>query len=124
MGTLQGSKGCVGKYSSDGKYQTNFTKVPGVPEGKFTLYPHLIKNYFLHIYRNNNVIMSSYFSLYIFQISYPSVTKLQKEGALTEEKVLDHAVKMMNIVQECNVLLKWMMLHTAPLSPGNVVILA
>ena len=47
------------------------------------------------------------------------MTKLQKEGALTEEKVLDHAVKMMNLVQECNVLLKWMMLHTAPLSQGN-----
>ena len=52
-------------------------------------------------------------------MSYPSVSKLQKEGALTEEKVLDHAVKMMNLVQECNVTLKWMMLHTAPLSPSN-----
>ena len=25
----------------------------------------------------------------------------------------------MNLVQECNVTLKWMMLHTAPLSPSN-----
>ena len=51
--------------------------------------------------------------------SVPYLSKLQKEGALTEEKVLDHAVKMMNLVQECNVTLKWMMLHTAPLSPSN-----
>ena len=51
------------------------------------------------------------------------MTKLQKEGALTEEKVLDHAVKMMNLVQECNVLLKWMMLHTAPLSQGTILFL-
>ena len=49
------------------------------------------------------------------------VLKLQKEGALTEEKVLDHAVKMMNLVQECNVTLRWMMLHTAPLSPSKYI---
>ena len=64
--------------------------------------------------KDNNICHLLYLQEY-----YPSVSKGQKEGALTEEKVLDHAVKMMNIVQECNVTLKWMMLHTTPLSPSK-----
>ena len=34
-----------------------------------------------------------------------------KEGALTEEYVLDHIPKLMNCLRDCNVTLRWLMLH-------------
>lgn len=46
----------------------------------------------------------------------PDTKKLLQEGALTEENVLDSAVKVMNVARECNVTLRWTMLHTTPLS--------
>ncbi|XP_067001738.2 WASH complex subunit 5 [Anabrus simplex] len=52
----------------------------------------------------------------------PQTQQLLKEGALAEESVLDHISKVINIVRECNVTLRWLMLHTATLgtaSAGN-----
>ncbi|XP_023214249.1 WASH complex subunit 5-like, partial [Centruroides sculpturatus] len=48
----------------------------------------------------------------------PQVEQLLKEGSLTEEIVLDNVPKLMNIVRECNVTLRWMLLHTSVLSPS------
>ncbi|XP_014669948.1 PREDICTED: WASH complex subunit strumpellin-like [Priapulus caudatus] len=42
----------------------------------------------------------------------PIVQQCLKEGALTEELVLDRIPKLMNTIRECNVVLRWMMLHT------------
>ncbi|RWS06411.1 WASH complex subunit strumpellin-like protein, partial [Dinothrombium tinctorium] len=44
----------------------------------------------------------------------PQIQQLLKEGALTEETVLDNVSKLINIIRECNVSLKWIMLHTTP----------
>lgn len=52
----------------------------------------------------------------------PSVRQLLKEGALTEEAVLDHIPKLMNVLRECNVTLRWIILHTVALYPGNLTI--
>ena len=50
----------------------------------------------------------------------PDTQKLLQEGALTPENVLDSSVKVLNIIRECNVTLRWLMLHTTNLSPlGN-----
>lgn len=48
----------------------------------------------------------------------PQVEQLLKEGSLTEEIVLDNVPKLMNIVRECNVTLRWMLLHTSSLYPS------
>lgn len=42
--------------------------------------------------------------------------QLLQEGALNEDVVLDHVNKVVNVVRECNVTLRWLMLHTAALS--------
>merc|ERR1712223_1252403 len=47
----------------------------------------------------------------------PDTQKLLQEGALTPENVLDSSVKVLNIIRECNVTLRWLMLHTTNLSP-------
>lgn len=44
----------------------------------------------------------------------PQAQQLLKEGALTEETVLDGISKIMNILRECNVTLRWLMLHASP----------
>ncbi|XP_047110859.1 LOW QUALITY PROTEIN: WASH complex subunit 5 [Schistocerca piceifrons] len=46
----------------------------------------------------------------------PQTQQLLKEGVLVEENVLDHVSKVTNIIRECNVTLRWLMLHTA--APG------
>ncbi|PSN50014.1 WASH complex subunit 5 [Blattella germanica] len=46
----------------------------------------------------------------------PHTQQLLKEGALTEENLLDHVSKVTNVVRECNVTLRWLMLHVA--TPG------
>ncbi|KAG1662783.1 WASH complex subunit 5 [Nymphon striatum] len=48
----------------------------------------------------------------------PDARKLLKEGALTEEAVLDHIPKLMNVLRECNVTLRWIILHTVALYPA------
>nr|CAD7398867.1 unnamed protein product [Timema poppensis] len=42
----------------------------------------------------------------------PQTQQLSKEGALVEDNVLDHVNKVINIARECNVTLRWIMLHT------------
>ncbi|GFW82443.1 WASH complex subunit 5 [Trichonephila clavipes] len=46
----------------------------------------------------------------------PQVEQLLKEGALSEEIVLDNVPKLLNVARECNVTLRWLLLHTVPLS--------
>ncbi|XP_065308366.1 WASH complex subunit 5 [Dermacentor albipictus] len=51
----------------------------------------------------------------------PRLQHLLKEGALEEEFVLDSVPKLLNTVRECNVTLRWMLLHTVNLSQGFIV---
>lgn len=39
--------------------------------------------------------------------------QLLKDGALTEENVLDHTNKILNLARECNVTIRWIILHTS-----------
>ncbi|KAG8184568.1 hypothetical protein JTE90_007684 [Oedothorax gibbosus] len=48
----------------------------------------------------------------------PQIEQLLKEGALSEEVVLDNVPKLLNVARECNVTLRWLLLHTVPLSPS------
>ena len=47
------------------------------------------------------------------------VQKYLKEGVLREDFVLDNIPKLMNALRECNVTLRWVMLHTAALTPSK-----
>ncbi|XP_059147627.1 WASH complex subunit 5-like isoform X2 [Physella acuta] len=48
----------------------------------------------------------------------PVLSKYLKEGVLKEEFVLDSIQKLMNVLREGNVTLRWLMLHSAALSPS------
>lgn len=63
---------------------------------------------------NINVIYTSLF----LQKLIPHTQQLLKEGALVEENVLDHVSKVTNVVRECNVTLRWLMLHASMPGPG------
>lgn len=39
--------------------------------------------------------------------------QLLKDGALTEENVLDHTSKILNLARECNATIRWLILHTS-----------
>lgn len=43
--------------------------------------------------------------------------QLLKEGVLSEEFLLDNTQKLMNVIRQCNLTLRWMLLHTNPLTP-------
>ncbi|GAB6028824.1 WASH complex subunit 5 [Chamberlinius hualienensis] len=45
------------------------------------------------------------------------VAQLLKEGVLVEDTLLDRANKITNLLRECNVTLRWLLLHTNILSP-------
>ena len=49
----------------------------------------------------------------------PALNQYLKEGVLREDFVLDNIPKLMNVMRECNVTLRWMMLHTSALSPSE-----
>ncbi|KAG8225241.1 hypothetical protein J437_LFUL008778 [Ladona fulva] len=49
----------------------------------------------------------------------PQTQKVLKEGALTEDSLLDHQAKVIGLVRECNVTLRWLMLHSANLTNGG-----
>lgn len=51
----------------------------------------------------------------------PGIQNLVEEGALTEDQILDNSQKVINLVREANVTLRWLMLHTAPLSLGWLI---
>ncbi|XP_055343798.1 WASH complex subunit 5-like [Paramacrobiotus metropolitanus] len=44
--------------------------------------------------------------------------QLLKEGSLTEENAINNVSKLLNLVRDCNVTVRWLMLHTAPLTPA------
>ncbi|ELU12274.1 hypothetical protein CAPTEDRAFT_155968 [Capitella teleta] len=48
----------------------------------------------------------------------PMLSQYLKEGVLREDYVLDNIPKLMNTMRECNVTIRWIMLHTAALSTG------
>lgn len=48
----------------------------------------------------------------------PQVTQILKEGALSEDTILAHSNNLLNLLRECNVVLRWLLLHTAPLTSG------
>ncbi|KAK6645588.1 hypothetical protein RUM43_001868 [Polyplax serrata] len=54
-----------------------------------------------------------------FQKLLPSIQNLVQEGALTEDQILDNSQKVINLIREANVTLRWLMLHTAPLSSAT-----
>ena len=54
-----------------------------------------------------------------FQKLLPTTAKLLKEGAMVEESVVDGINKILNVARDCNVNLRWLMLHTNPLSPSK-----
>ena len=43
-----------------------------------------------------------------------TVLGLLKEGTLAEDYVLDHVPRLMNTIRNCNVTIRWLMLHSAP----------
>lgn len=43
----------------------------------------------------------------------PQVQKLLKEGFLREELILDNIPKLLNCLRDCNVAIRWLMLHSA-----------
>ena len=43
----------------------------------------------------------------------PQIQQLLKEGFLREEIVLDNVPKLLNCLRDCNVSIRWLMLHTA-----------
>jgi WASH complex subunit strumpellin len=55
-----------------------------------------------------------------FQRLVPLTNKLLKEGALVEESMVDGINKVTNVIRDCNVTLRWLMLHTASLTPSTI----
>uniref|UniRef100_A0A8C5BIS2 WASH complex subunit 5 n=1 Tax=Gadus morhua TaxID=8049 RepID=A0A8C5BIS2_GADMO len=47
------------------------------------------------------------------EILKPKVQQLLKEGFLREEIILDNIPKLLNCLRDCNVAIRWLMLHTA-----------
>ena len=51
---------------------------------------------------------------------HPKMVQVLKEGVLQEEYVLDNISKLMGLIREANVTIRWLMLHTQALTPGKV----
>ncbi|KAG8587249.1 hypothetical protein GDO81_005612 [Engystomops pustulosus] len=49
----------------------------------------------------------------IMERLHPQVQQFLKEGFLREEFVLDNIPKLLNCLRDCNVAIRWLMLHTA-----------
>ncbi|XP_053393927.1 WASH complex subunit 5-like isoform X1 [Mercenaria mercenaria] len=49
---------------------------------------------------------------------HPVLEKYLKEGVLVEEFILDSIPKLLNVMRDSNVTLRWLMLHTCVLSPS------
>ncbi|WAR23300.1 WASC5-like protein [Mya arenaria] len=49
----------------------------------------------------------------------PVLDKYLKEGVLVEEFILDSIPKLLNVMRDSNVTLRWLMLHTCALSPSG-----
>ena len=63
----------------------------------------------LHNLSTRKIILLSFVSCFCFF----KVLKFLKEGFLTEEYVLDNIPKLMNCIRDCNVTLRWVLLHTS-----------
>ena len=50
----------------------------------------------------------------------PGLQQQLKEGVLHEDYVLNSIPRLLNIMREANVTLRWMMLHTSALSPSEL----
>ena len=48
----------------------------------------------------------------------PSLKELLTEGCVTQETLLDNVTKVLNVIRESNVTLRWLVLHTTQLSHG------
>ena len=48
----------------------------------------------------------------------PSLKELLTEGCVTQETLLDNVTKVLTVIRESNVTLRWLVLHTTQLSPG------
>lgn len=46
------------------------------------------------------------------------IQQLLKEGAMDEEKIYDSTEKLVNLCRECNVTLRWLILHSIPRYAG------
>ena len=44
-----------------------------------------------------------------------------REGTLTDDYVLDHIPNLMNTIRECNVTIRWYIVHTAPSKNGSLL---
>ena len=53
----------------------------------------------------------------------PVLGKYLQEGVLKEEFVLDSIQKLMNVLREGNVTLRWLMLHSAAVAPSKTKLL-
>ena len=49
----------------------------------------------------------------------PQLEQYLKEGVLREEFLLDNIAKLMNVMRQANVTLRWIMLHTSAPSPST-----
>ena len=73
---------------------------------------------------NNTIINSNIKPIVIKNITklqklLPDTEKLLQEGALTENNLLDSSVKVLNLIRECNVTLRWLMLHNTKLDTSS-----
>lgn len=51
----------------------------------------------------------------ILEKVYMQTANVLKDGALTETMVIKNITKILNLIRECNVTLRWLMLHASPL---------
>ena len=50
---------------------------------------------------------------------HPVLDKYLKEGVLVEEFILDSIPKLLNVMRDSNVTLRWLMLHTCALTTSK-----
>ena len=50
---------------------------------------------------------------------HPVLDKYLKEGVLVEEFILDSIPKLLNVMRDSNVTLRWLMLHTCALATSK-----
>ncbi|ODN03655.1 WASH complex subunit strumpellin, partial [Orchesella cincta] len=55
-----------------------------------------------------------------FNLFITDLAKVQKDGVLTEENILERATKVINLLRDCNVLLRWITLHAIPIGFESV----
>lgn len=61
-----------------------------------------------------------HYKFILFQKCLKQTQQWLKKGALTEEKVFDNLTKILSIFRDCNVTLRWFVMHTAHHHSGIV----